>query len=104
MSGKENYVKHSVNEQNIFSFCGNNRLDNNEFCDDGNLADGDGCNSYCQGETSGSNGPLIAIVLLLVAAVSIAGFVVFFKRGREEMGVKTEGGETDKEMMSKNKV
>ncbi|HLC56328.1 MAG TPA: DUF4215 domain-containing protein, partial [Candidatus Nanoarchaeia archaeon] len=35
--------------------CGNGILDTNEQCDDGNLANGDGCSSICQKEFCGDN-------------------------------------------------
>lgn len=33
--------------------CGNNRTEVGEECDDGNTADGDGCNRFCRAETCG---------------------------------------------------
>ncbi|MBI5621355.1 DUF4215 domain-containing protein, partial [Candidatus Falkowbacteria bacterium] len=37
--------------EEIISLCGNNELDDNEECDDGNTIDGDGCSSSCQIES-----------------------------------------------------
>ena len=104
MSGRENYVKHAKNEQVLFSFCGNNRLDKGEVCDDGNLVDGDGCSSYCFEEKKGTSAPLLAIAGLILAAVIIIGFMVYRKSMNQSAGVKTEGGETDKEMVFTNKA
>ncbi len=44
-------VMHSLNEQ-LFcqdgtSICGNGVIEDNEQCDDGNLANSDGCSQYC---------------------------------------------------------
>jgi cysteine-rich repeat protein len=33
---------------NLFSVCGNNKIEGSEQCDDGNLINGDGCSSTCQ--------------------------------------------------------
>lgn len=36
--------------------CGNGALDDGETCDDGNVADGDGCSATCEDESGGGNG------------------------------------------------
>ena len=41
---------------NYCAICGDDFLDDNEECDDGNLDDGDGCSSACTNETACGNG------------------------------------------------
>src|SRR5262245_48146172 len=38
--------------------CGNHRIDKGEVCDDGNVVDGDGCNSTCTSNETCGNGIL----------------------------------------------
>jgi cysteine-rich repeat protein len=42
--------KDGCTENCKFSVCGNNIIESGEKCDDGNIIDGDGCSSTCQGE------------------------------------------------------
>lgn len=72
--------------------CGNGRLDPGEFCDDGNLIDGDGCSSTCtieagficlnEGQACERNdqqngGDALVIILGIFAGVLLISIIVF---------------------------
>ncbi|HEX5035827.1 MAG TPA: hypothetical protein VFX30_01565 [bacterium] len=54
--GFAGFVLHVSGPSGCAGDCGNNVLNDGEACDDGNTADGDGCNAACEVESGGTTG------------------------------------------------